>query len=275
MTLKVLSLLSVAGGIMAQTPTAKVHDYLKEVRILPPGSPEFAQIASKLGVDATLSTLGQGASLVVAIRNDSGHAIDSMRILYDINKGGTPIHRLQHWGSLAAGEAILFGPMEIAGPIYQLQHSQPQMGMITNMRSAQPLDFYQGSEVTFSVDSASLANGKFVGADTQGFFPKLVERDARVKAFFSDLAKDAKTLSVAQLNQQLTAGKAASDAARFKPSGPIQPGGPMADRFSLADQELSGMYQVALATLESGLPSLAQWADRENSKQQSKPTLHK
>ena len=74
----------------AQTPTATVHDYLSEVRIFANGSPDFAKIASSLGVDATLNTL-PGASLVVALRNDSGEAIDSMRVMYAVNKGGKPI----------------------------------------------------------------------------------------------------------------------------------------------------------------------------------------
>jgi hypothetical protein len=71
----------------AQTPTATVHDYLKEVRIFASGSPEFAQIAASLGVDATLHTLGPGASLAVAIRNDSGQAVE-MRVLFEMTKGG-------------------------------------------------------------------------------------------------------------------------------------------------------------------------------------------
>ena len=59
--------LALAGSISAQTPTATVHDYLSEVRIFPSGSPDFAKIATGLGVDATLPTLGPGASLIVAV----------------------------------------------------------------------------------------------------------------------------------------------------------------------------------------------------------------
>jgi len=133
-----------------------------------------------------------------------------------------------------------------------------------------PLDDYQGATLVASIDSATLADGKFIGADTQTFFKRLAEKDARKKKFFSDLATNAKAKSAADIRQFLNAGKAEADAKR----GSMGAGGLAG--FSLADIEVGGLWSSALMQLEHfGQASLSQWADAENAKQQSKPTLHR
>jgi hypothetical protein len=141
----------------AQTPTITARDYLKEVRIFAPGSPEFAQIASKLGVDATLPSL-PGASLVVAIRNDSGQAVE-MRILHTLQKsGGSPSSPIdaEVGRNLAAGAVDLVAPKAIGGALTRLLNAG-KPGMFTGSPTVQSLDRYQGVTLTVSIDSATLA----------------------------------------------------------------------------------------------------------------------
>lgn len=74
--------------MMAQPPTVTVNDYLKEVRVFPITSAEFSQAASSLGVSASLASLGEGQSLIAAVRNDSGQAVE-LRILFQIVQRAT------------------------------------------------------------------------------------------------------------------------------------------------------------------------------------------
>lgn len=250
---------------MAQTPTVTVHDYLSEVRIFANGSPDFAKIAASLGADATLPTLGAGSSLVVALRNDSGEAIDSMRILYQVHQGAHTFGRITLYGSLPAGASVLTAPRELAGAVMAL--TSPR-GVLSSPSSAQPIDDYLGAQITASIDSVTLASGRFLGDDTLAFFSRLVENDARQKSFFSDLTVQVKTLPEAEVKQMLTTRKAAATAAKRRSTSVAN--------FPLADQIESGLCSVALVKLQtSGMSTLAGWAERENAKLQSKPTLHK
>ena len=195
----------------AQTPTAAVNDYLSAVRIFANGSPDFVKIASSLGVDATLPTL-PGASLVAAIRNDSGQAVE-LRILFQVTTGGKTSPRdLEVGRSLAAGEAMLVGPREIGGVLARLLMKPGFRGLVTGSPTAEPLDAYHGATVTVSIDSATLADGKFIGADTQNIYSRLVAEDAVKKSFFSDLAGlQSAGLSQTQIEQALTTRKGTAD----------------------------------------------------------------
>ena len=97
-----------------------------------------------------------------------------MRIVYQVQKGVKAIPRVTLYGSLPAGAATLFAPRELQEAVAALM-DPPQPGttfLQTGAPQAQPLDFYQGAGVTVSVDSASLASGRFIGADTQALlFP--------------------------------------------------------------------------------------------------------
>lgn len=261
--------LTIGGVMSAQTPTVTANDYLKEVRVFAPGSAEFAKIASALGVDATLPTLGAGAQLVAAIRNDSGGTVE-LRILFQLTKGGKTTPRdLQLNQTLQAGESTLVAPREVNGALAGLLNAgKPGLHGFTGSPTVQPLDDYQGATAYVSVDSATLADGKFVGADTQNYFDRLVENDARQKSFFSDLAAQSKTLSAAEIKQMLSERQTAAASDRKKSSG-------MAN-FPLGAQTEYGLCVTALAQLEHfGMAALSTWADRENAKQQAKPTLHK
>jgi hypothetical protein len=266
-------LLIAAGGIaclllnhkaMAQTPTATVHDYLTEVRIFAPGSPEFATIASKLGVDATLNTLGPGASLVAALRNDSGQTVE-LRILFNVTKGGkTSPHGFEVGRVLAAGAVDLVAPREIGGALAGLLNAG-KPGLITGSPTVQPLDDYQGATVTVSIDSATLADGKFIGADTQNYFDRVVAEDNTKKQFFSDVvAWLAAKQSQAQIEQALTARKAKANA------------GQSTGEVNLAAITESGLAATALAVIQyQGMASLATWATKENAAVGAKPSIHK
>jgi len=254
---------------MAQTPTVTVKDYLSEVRIFAPGTPEFAKIVSTLGVDATLPTL-PGASLFAAIRNDSSQAVE-LRILFQITKGEKTTSRDFEIGhTLAAGEATLVAPREVGGALASLLHAG-KPGLATGFSGSStvlPLDDYQGAAATVSIDSATLADGKFIGADTQNIYSRLVENDARQRSFFADLVAQSKTLPEAEIVQMLNARKDAAGAAKSKSTGIAN--------FPLADQTEFGLSTGALAQLQHfGMATLASWAERENARLQSKPTLHR
>jgi hypothetical protein len=243
---------------------AAVNDYLPEVRIFPPASPEFAQIATKLGVDATLSTLGDGRLLLVAIRNDSGQAVE-LRILFQVTSGGkTMPHDTEVGRVLQAGEATLVAPREVGGALALLM-SAGRPGMVTGFTgppTAQPLDFYQGAQVTASIDSATLlATGKFIGNDTRGLYDQLVAADAARKKFYSDVVEfQAAGLSQSEIEKALTARKANADKAALR---------------DLPNTE-SGLCTEALVRLQYfGIANLFELAAKENAALQSKPTLHR
>jgi hypothetical protein len=259
--------LPLLGGTMsAQTPTTTVNDYLS-VRIFAPGSPDFARIASSLGVAATLPTLGPGASLVVALRNDSGEAIDSMRLLFQVHQGDRTFPRITLWGPLAAGRGELVAPREVEGALSALIHSEPG-GLRSTSPAAESIQDFMGAQITASIDSVTLASGHFIGADTLAFFSRLVENDARQKAFFADLVAQSKTLPEAQIIEMLTARKVQARSAKQRSASIAN--------FSLADQTEFGLATMALAQLQHfGMATLASWAERENAKLESKPTLHR
>lgn len=108
-----------------------------------------------------------------------------MRIVYQIERDGKTIPHVTLYGTLAPGAQTLFAPREVA--LDRLL--RPRQGELrVGSTSPQPLDLYLGVPVTVSIDSVSLASGRFIGADTQAFFSRLVENDARQKSFFADLA---------------------------------------------------------------------------------------
>jgi hypothetical protein len=262
-------LLLLPGGTMsAQPPTVAVNDYLKEVRGFPSTSAEFSQAASSLGVSASLATLGAGQSLIVAIRNDSGGPVEA-RILFQLTKGGKTTPRDLYFGySLAAGAVTLIAPREINGALAGLLHAgKPGLVGFTGSPTAQPLDDFNGATVTASVDSATLSDGKFIGADTQKAFPRLVAEHNAKKKFFNDLAGMAGQ-SQAQINHALTARKAAADAAKGKMTD-------LTD-LDLAAQTEAGLAQGALMQLQYfGMASLTSWVEKENAALASKPSIHK
>jgi hypothetical protein len=172
---------------------------------------------------------------------------------------------------LRPGEATLAAPREISGALALMMNAgKPGLHSVAGSSTVQPLYDYQGATVTASIDSVTLANGKFIGADTQNFFPPAGrERHAQEKVL-SDLATNAKTKSAADVRQSLNAGKADADAKR----GSMGAGG--LTGFSLADIEVGHLGSSALVQLEHfGQASLSQWAEQENAKLQSKPSLHR
>ena len=252
----------------AQPPTVAVNDYLKEVRVFPSTSAEFSQAASSLGVSASLATLGAGQSLIVAVRNDSSGPVEA-RILFQLTKGGKTLPRDLYMGhSLAAGEVTLVAPREINGALAMLLHAgKPGLIASSGSPTAQPLDDFNGATVTVSVDSATLADGKFIGADTQKVFDRLIAEQAAKKKFFSDLAGMAGQPQ-AQIEQALTTRKAAADAAKAQMTDITD--------LNLAAQTESGLANGALMQLQYfGMASLTNWAQKENAAVQSKPTLHR
>jgi hypothetical protein len=246
---------------MAQTPTATVNDYLSEVRIFAPGSPDFAKIASALGVDATLPTLGPGASLIVAVRNDSGQGAEIRILFQGIKNGKTVSSNLQVGRTLAAGEATLVAPREISGVVAELLNAG-KPGLITG-GPARPLDVYQGAVVSVSVDSATLASGKFIGRDTQNLFDQLVADDKAKKKFFSDLTGWLEAGEPqAQIEQALTKRAANADAAKSY------------DNWAAFSE--STLSRSALSRIKQwGMANLTSWAMKESATWAAKPSIHR
>ena len=242
----------------AQPPTVAVNDYLKEVRVFPSTSAEFSQAASKLGVSATLSTLGPGASLVVAIRNDSGGPVE-FRILHSVTKGGRTTTDMEVGRSLQAGEAALAAPKEIGGALAGLLNAG-RPGLTAGPPTVQPLDRYQGATITVSIDSATLANGKFIGADTRNMFDELVAEDKARKKLFSDLTG---WLSAGETQAQITQ-------ALQQRQSQIQPG---ENQAAITEDAL--LFEALTQLERRGVASLTNWAQKENAAVQSKPTLHR
>jgi hypothetical protein len=253
----------------AQTPTAAVNDYLSEVRIFANGSPDFAKIASSLGVDAALATL-PGASLVAAVRNDSGQAIE-LRTLFQLTKDGKTTPRDMSLGpSLQAGESALVAPREIRGALTRLMLRPGFQGLVSGSPRPQPLDAYQGATVVVSIDSATLADGKFIGADTQNIYSRLVAEDAAKKSFFSDVAGfQSAGLSQTQIEQALTTRKGTADAAKSQMTGGIT-------GLNLAAITESGLCNMALMRLQHfGLANLFEYAAKKNAAAAAKPSIHR
>ena len=132
------------------------------------------------------------------------------------------------------------------------------------------LVFYQGATVTVSVDSATLAvSGRFIGADTQNFFSRLVAEDAAQKSFFSDVAGfQAARLSQSEIEQALTKCQADADAAKGQMSG--------ITGLNLAAMSESDLCSGALMRLkQGGMANLFEWAAKESAALQSKPSIHR
>jgi hypothetical protein len=252
-------LLLLLGGVMSAQPAVTVHDSLSEVRIFDHTSPDFAKAASDLGVSASLATLGEGLPLVVAVRNDSGEDMESARILYE---GGRTTQVVLH-GSLAKGAGALIGPPELQRALSALMNRQQGLGV--GQGPAQSLASYQGAEITVSVDSASLASGRFVGPDTWDFLPQLIELDNAKKAFFRQVAGFRTSgLSQPLIEAALTDGETKARATKSQA------------RLSIVAVTEAGWYRVALGRLRQfGMASLFTWADGENAKVASKPALHR
>lgn len=253
---------------MAAQTNMVVNDYLKEVRVFSSTSAEFSQAAAILGVSATLSTLGAGQSLVVAVRNDSGGPVE-LRILFQLApKGGTARTRDLYMGySLAAGEVTLVAPREINGTLAGLMHAGKPGVIVSGSPIEQPLNDYQGATATASIDSATLVDGKFIGADTQKVFDRLVAEHAAKKKFYSDLA-GMSGQSQAAIEQALTTRKANADAAVRQ----------MTDvtNLNLAANAESGLAAIASMRIQQfGMASLAEWVAQENATLDAKPALHK
>ena len=250
------------GPMSAQPPTLVVNDYLHEVRVFPPTNPEFAQAASSLGMSATLATLGGGASLVVAVRNDSGQPVET-RILFQVSKGRKTVPRdLEVGRYFAVGEEALVAPREIGGALARLLNAG-KPGLITGSPTVEPLDAYQGATVTVSVDSATFADGRFIGADTQNLFNSLVAEEKAKKKFFSDVVGFLSAgQSQAQIQQEMTTRRDAANAA--KGIG------------NLAANTESGLSTAALMHLQHlGMASLGEWVAQENAKLVGKPSIHR
>jgi len=255
------------GGLMqAQPASVTIDDSLKEVRVFGSGSPDFVAIAAAKGVDASLSTLGDGLPLVVAIRNDSGEDIESMRIFYRIRQGNRNPDQITLHGPLAAGASVLHAPRGLGGALAKLTPLQP--GTIRTGASG-PLETWPGAEVTVSIDSVTLASRRFVGPDTLGYFSKLVAEDARRKEFFRDVAAfESAGFTQAQIEQALNNRKAAADAAKGKMTS-------IRD-IDLAAQTESVLCIQALAHLQhSEAATLFDWVASENRALAVKPAPHK
>jgi hypothetical protein len=212
---------------------------LSEVRIFASTSPDFAKIAATLGANL-LASLGAKKSLLVAVPNDSEQAIDSMRVLYLVDKANDkPIPRVTFYGSLAVGEATLLAPMELQGAVAASIPLRPGTRRATRPRPPEafpgpgpatgaqlsrvlPRDLYQGAQVTASVDSVTFSSGLFIGADTHHFFPRLVAEDAAWKSFFADLLElQSRGSSQLQVARALSVRRAALDDARVKTAGSV------------------------------------------------------
>lgn len=120
-----------------------------------------------------------------------------------------------------------------------------------------------------SVDSATLASGQFLGADTQNFFSKLAAEQAARKSFFADLTAQSKTLDASGIKQALASRQSTAAAASHKSTS-------FAD-MNLAAMTESSLCDQALMLLErlGGLPALSSWAERENLTLSSQPMLHR
>ena len=68
-----------------------------------------------LGLDASLATLSEDLPFVIAIRNDSGEPIESMRILFKVNQGGRTFDGLMLHGPLPQGATTLTAPQGLGG----------------------------------------------------------------------------------------------------------------------------------------------------------------
>lgn len=262
------ALLGGGSGLIAQIQVT-INDSLPGIHIFAQSSPEFTKIASNLGVDASLKALGEALPLVVAIRNDSGEALESMRILYLVARYGKLIPRVVIDGPLASGGSMVFAPQEASATLEKLVNPNAGPGKPRAQFSAQPLDFYRGSPVTVSIDSATLASGRFVGADTQVFFPRLVAEAAAKKAFLTELSGyQSAGLSQAQIEQALNKRKSTADTAMRQMTSITE--------LNLAAQAESQLSMEALLRLQNfGMAPMADWVARENAGLANKPVLHK
>jgi len=205
---------------------------------------------------------GQGASLVTAIRNDSGQAVE-LRILIQLSKGGKtiPFH-LEMGRTLATGAVTLVAPPEVGGVLAGLPNAGKPV-LAPAPYPVQPLDAYQGAKVTASINSATLASGQFIGAATQNLFDALVAEDKAKRKFFSDLARWVSAgQTQAQIEQALTKRKATADAA-----------------YSFTNEAAftePGLSQAGLAIIQyEGMASLTSWATKENAAWATKPSIHR
>lgn len=251
--------------IMTAQPVVTVINSLSEVRIFPSTSSEFASAASAQGVDALLPTLGvENLPLIVALRNDSGQAIDSMRIVWQIhNKDGSTYPRIALHGPMAADAAVLDAPEQLGRALTALK---PQVGTgLSSRRGPSPAlvkNYQDAAEVTVSIDSATLASGLFVGADSFNFFPRLVEEAAGRKKFFTDFSG---LQSNPRLEEILTARKSAAES--NKQTSPGIAG------LNLAALAESMLCQEALMRIRMG--TLGPWIAQQNTQLASKPPLHR
>lgn len=258
----------------AQSPTVTLDDYLKEVRVFPATSPEFSKIAADLGVSATLASLGPGAALVVAIRNDSGATVE-FRILFQVTKNGrTEARDFTVAQVLGPGESMFTAPREVNGLLAGLMHPPGKPGLYASHGSpaGEPLDYYNGATVRASIDSVTLADGTFIGADTQNFYGQLVAEDTAKRSFFNDISQFKRQgLSPSSIQQRLQARKTAADANKInKP-----PTGTIAD-LNLAAIKESNLCVGSLMQLQLlGLDGFDDWAQREKTAADAKPTIKK
>ena len=112
---------------------------------------------------------------------------------------------------------MLVAPREIGGALARLMLKPGFQGIVSGSPTVQPLDAYQGATVTVSVDSATLADGHFIGADTQNFFERLVAEDAAKRKFFSDVVGFQHAgFSRDHISEELARRKAAADADKGK-----------------------------------------------------------
>ena len=255
--------------MLAQTSVV-IHDSLKEIRVFRYGSAEFIQATNEPGVANALAAFGESAQLIVAVRNDSGEPVESLRIVFRARKGErVTTHVLSHPRLLTPGAMALLGPPEFAGAVAALTMKpgqglsagpSPEMSQLT-------WEEYRGSEVTTSVDSASLATGLFIGPDTLGFFSRLVQSGARKRAFFSDVVALKETLAP-EIKQILSSRGVAARSARQKTTGLID--------LDLAALTESALCTQALMRLEQGgVPVLVAWAQQEHNSLKSKNVLHR
>jgi hypothetical protein len=174
-TTRLLSLFLLAAAIGSAQMTAK--QTIPTISVLTPGSPGFDAEIKAINVDTPLTQFGPDARYFAVIRNDGTQTIIGMRLLFMI--GTTLIVGMKYVNSPPSG-TLLVAPMPF-DPLADLIFMHPNDPKLASALSWPPTvpAFWAGKTITVSVDSATYADGTFVGPDAENLYPRLAEQRPR------------------------------------------------------------------------------------------------
>lgn len=170
-------------GLAVLALTITRVDAAQSVTILPPEvpgieligwhSPDFAGALEAVAGKQAIGQLGDWLPFTIVVRNSSEQTLVGYQVLWSAGTavnwtvGGNSAFSLA--GYLKPGEAVAFLPLyQLLGPQGEDLPSRLRREEMT-MRLAQ---LQRAGTVTISLDSATLASGQFVGADTKANFAR-------------------------------------------------------------------------------------------------------